>query len=148
MPDLLAGTTILAQDWPETLRVHEEANETGISSTTFIPGGTECSGTFIAATTGRAKVDFSARLSGDDTNAVRMSFEVYEGSDATGTLVESAGNATAVDRVDSTVATRSNFFTLIGLTPGVTHFIRTMHLVDGGTSGTIVRRQLEVTPAS
>lgn len=147
MPDLLAGTTILAQDTPETLRVHEEANETGISSTTFTPGGTECSGTFIASTTGRAKVDFSARLSGDGTNATRMSFEVYEGSDSSGTLVASASLAAAVDRVGSTVATRSNFFTLTGLTPGVTHFIRTMHLVDGGTTGTIVRRQLEVTPA-
>lgn len=146
MPDLLAGTTILALDTPPTLIVVEEANEDNISSTTFIPGDTECSGTFIAPTTGRIHVDFSARLSGDGTNATRLSFEIYEGTDATGILVHNPIVAIAVDRVGSAVATRSNFYVVTGLTVGLTHFIRTMHLVDGGNTGRIVRRQLNVSP--
>lgn len=148
MPDLLAGTTILAQDTPPTLKVEEEANETGISSTTYIPGDTECSGTFTASTTGRAKVDFSARLAGDNTNATRLSFELYEGSDTTGTLIQSASDAIAVDRVGGRATFRSNFYVVTGLTPGVTHFIRTMHRVLGGTGGEVIRRQIDVYPAT
>lgn len=148
MPDLLAGTTILAQDTPETVDADVSDNELNISSTSYIAGAVECSTTFTAPTTGRVIVHVYGQVSGDGTHTIMVSFEVYEGSDSTGTLKQSASDNQAVRTAD-TIRHGGDIHKMVsGLTPGVTHFARTMHRVTGGTTMDVFHRRITIEPAS
>lgn len=148
MPDLLAGTTILAQDTPRTMVVDQETDELNITSTAFIPGTAECSTTFTAPTTGRVLVHVYLATTGDGTDQCTLSFEIYEGSSTAGTLVRSAIDNNGVRAPNEIDVQRGGISAIVSqLTPGATHFIRTMHKVTGGTTIDIFHRRLIVEPA-
>lgn len=151
MPDINAGDVIEAAWWPESVRVVENTDQTNVTSTSFTAGSPECSTTFVAPESGRVGVVVAAEMKNDDTggNRIIVSFEIRVGSVA-GAVVESAkiprGVSTTGDTTASQFMTHGAMSMIEGLTGGTTYFIRTMHLVDGGTTNDIGHRRLVVTP--
>lgn len=145
MPDLLAGTTILAQDTPPSIEVQDGTNLNDLTNTTYQPGTPELGVTFSAPTSGRVMVHFYAGLNCDGTNTLFVSTELYEGTDSTGTLITSASDDRAVANTDGRSHASAQYEEGF-LTPGVTYFVRTMHRVLGGTTSDVFHRQITVSP--
>lgn len=150
MPDLLAGTTVLAQDTPSLVEAEAAENEDNISSTTPIPGTAgQCTLTFIAPTTGRVQfLIYLAGRGGSSNEELRLGVEVRQ-NDVNGAVVASAANPDdAVGTSTPTTQRISAHRTVSSLTPGATYFARTMHWVSGGSTADIFHRRLTVTPAT
>lgn len=148
MADLTAGDTVRALDFPAVAFDDEGADESNVSSTSFTAGSTVCSDTCIVGTTGKLRIDLYALLRGDGTNQLFVSFELYEGSDETGTLVLGATESRSVRIQSSDLDDKSTFWIEEGLTVGATHFVRTMHRVNGGTTADVLHRRVALSPVS
>lgn len=148
MADLLAGTTILAQDFPPTAHAEDNSAQSNITSTSYAAGSPEVGTTFTAPTTGRVEVTVFGLLRGDGTFQVYLSSEVYEGSDSTGTLVASTSDLYAAREESSAQSTHVVTRPVTGLTPGATHYVRLMHRVQGGTTNDVLLRTVTVDPKS
>lgn len=129
---------------------------TGISATGATPGvGGEVFGfNFTSPPSGQVEITLSAMVrSGADSRATYCSYQVFEGANETGTLKRGpdyrrsvmAGRAVTASGPAENCASHGPH-PLAGLTPGVTHYIRAVHWVSGGTAGSIDYRSLYVKP--
>lgn len=144
-----AGEEISIAAWPESVSVTEETNFLEISSTTFIPGSPACEALFLSPSSGRVGVVVSGSLQEQANNTrVFLSFEVYEGTSASGTLVWDAEATYGVSTSGFTggAMTLGNFTIVRPLTPGVAHYVRTMHMVEAGATSDLFSRRLVVIP--
>lgn len=152
MPDLNAGTTILAMDTPPVEQAEDGTDNDNVSSTVYIAGTPEVGTTFIAPTTGRVRVDLYLLADTDSTtNRIFLSCEVYLGTSAAGTSVASGDDTSAAvhDTTGSSVGTsRPGWRFVSGLTAGATHYVRTVHRVTAGAVSDISHRSVMVTPLS
>lgn len=150
MAEIAAGGEIDANWWPESVRFVENTDQNNVTSTTFIAGSPECSGTFIAPLSGRVGVIVAAELRQQEASQrIFLSFEIRLGSSAgavhTGAVVH-RGVSTTGDATPSNYLSHGNMSMVDGLTPKATYFIRTMQLVSGGTTNDIGHRRVCVIP--
>lgn len=156
MPDLLAGTTVKANDTPLTV-FNEQVGAYTFTITTFgvgVTGGTyaDCGVAFVAPTTGRVEIGWSGE--GQNTTAasacelspfIRTGATVGAGT----TVLASVINNKL--RLVSSAANGINHagMTMIqsGLTPGTTYNVRLDHRVSGNT-GTWTYRKVSVKPCT
>lgn len=157
MPDLLAGTTILALDTPPTQFFTQGNDELAFTSQTYIPGASSCGVTFVAPTTGRVKVNWHSRFQSNTTGPVRtaLTVQIREGATVgSGTIVETASDAHALETPQDDPAggnTRQGegtFRIISDLTPGQTYNAQLMHRMMGAGNGTVFDRSISVTPQS
>jgi hypothetical protein len=152
MAEAKVGDEISTDWWPESVTVNEGTDQLNVTSTVYIAGTPECGVEFVSPKTGRVGISVAADMRNNDTagNRIFVSYEVYEGSDATGTLVQSPlaarGVSTSGDTAGSEAMRHGNMSMVEGLTPGVDHYVRTMHQVSGGTTNDIFHRTLVVIP--
>lgn len=151
MAEIQAGDEIDARWWPDSVRVVENTDQLNITSTSFTAGSPECSTTFVAPLSGRVRVTVAAEMRNDDTagNRVFVSFEIRLGTVAGAVHTAASvgrGVSTTGDTSASQFMTHGNSSMVDALTPKATYFIRTMHLVGGGTTNDIGHRRLVVIP--
>lgn len=137
MPDLLAGTTILALDTPPAVFARQGAALV-LTSADFEPTDPPCAATFVAPTTGRVLITYWVRW---DAAAVSDQMEadvnVWQGSDDTGTEVHAANSVTGgidaeSNSSDSTVHNNAPSWRYVdGLTAGDTFYVE-LHIHTGG----------------
>lgn len=152
MPDLLAGSRVLALDTPPTVSAAESSSfdATSTSYTTTATGGSyaEVAAVFTAPTSGRVKVSVAARLINSTTGGTLVTVEVREGDTiGSGTVVDSAIDATGTSHYGATFARSGISHILTGLTPGDSYNARLLHRVTAGT-GSFAMRELIVEPLS
>lgn len=150
MAEIAAGGEIDANWWPESVRIVENTDQVNVSSTTFIAGSPECSGTFIAPLSGRVAVIVAAELIQQEvSNRIFVSFEIRltnsAGAVHTAAVVH-RGVSTTGDATPSAFMSHGNMSMVDGLTPKATYFIRTMQIVSGGTTNDIGHRRVCVIP--
>jgi hypothetical protein len=148
MPDLLAGTTVLAADTPTARTQTDSTDELGFTSTTYIQGGTVVGVVFTAPTTGRVMVIWGVRLQ-SNTAAVRAvaSASVRNGSSiGAGTLVDGATDQSAIESAAQARAQASRHRTVTGLTAGSTYNAVIEHKVSAAGNGDIFDRDIAVIP--
>lgn len=153
MTDILAGATIRSADFPAAQFAQDTTILGDLSNTTFQPGSPVVDTTFTAPTSGRVWVVLGAgaRDNAGTNNHAQVSFEIYEGSDATGTLVVSPSHEMSVTPSDSATANYHRVgaaYLIGGLTPEATHYTRMVHRVSGGTSVDITIRDIAVIPTT
>ena len=152
MPEIKTGEIVETEWWPESVTVTEDTDISDISSTSFTPGSPVCATTFVAPRSGRVGVAVSAEMREESLgNRLFVSYEIYQGTSAAGTLVRSAragfGVSTNGDAGGtSQFMTLGNMSMVENLVEGATHYIRTMHSVDAGTTNDIGLRRLTVIP--
>lgn len=138
----------------DTAFASTSTDESGFTSTTFIPGGTVVGTAFTAPSSGKVAITFSCGfLQNINTNVTIISCEVKTGGTiGSGTLAGAAANgdralvcgrAVNSGAVAQSQGSRRVLYT--GLTPNATYNVRMMHAVDGG-SGTITYREVLVEP--
>lgn len=149
MPDILVGATIKSQDFPAAVYQQDTTTLTDVSNTTYATGSPVVDVTFTAPTSGRVWLLIGAGMSDSGGNRPFVSAEVYEGVDATGTLILAADDITH-GVVGVNTATRglniSRATNVTGLTVGATHYARLVHRVTGGTTIDIDQRDITVIP--
>jgi hypothetical protein len=141
----LAGDTIRALDFPAAAENEATTDITGISSTTYIPGASTCETTFVAGTSGKVEIKVNGRIHSDGTNRIWLSYELYEGASAAGTLIQAGEDNNAISTKTSGAEegqSQSKIHT--GLTVGATHFVRTVHRVAAGSGGAVTHRRISV----
>jgi hypothetical protein len=148
--EIQAGGEIDARWWPESVRIVENTDQDNITSTTFIAGSPECSGTFVAPLSGRVAVALAGTLRQQEVSLrVFLSFEIRLGTSAgavhTAAVVH-RGISTTGDATLSNYLSHANTSMVDGLTPKATYFIRTMHSTAGGTGNDISYRRVCVIP--
>lgn len=150
--DLVAGTRILAADFPVGVGVVDDTNQENISTTTYTAGSPVVDRTFVAPTSGRILliVGGGARdNAGTPSNRAFITPEVFEGVDASGTQVlppdVTTRGVTSVN-TSSTPGFWCRASLLEGLTPEATHYARVLYRVDGGTTVDVIARDIEVIP--
>lgn len=151
--EIKPGDEISSAWWPESVEASDATQISNITSTSFTPGSPEVGVQFTSARTGRAAVCVSAGMFEQSAgDRLFVSFEVYEGEDATGTLVASANVGFGISTHGDTTAGGSsemvhgNMAMVENLTPGVTHYARMVHAVDGGTTNDVRQRRITVIP--
>ncbi|WP_432247717.1 hypothetical protein ACRAR1_07155 [Streptomyces sanyensis] len=150
MPDLLAGSTLLALDTPATVQASASASydATSTTYTTTATGGSysEVAVVFTAPTTGRVEISLAARLINSGSFGSLVTVEVRIGSTiGSGAVVDSALDNTGTSRYGTTFARSGITHLLSGLTPGASYNARLLHRVTGGT-GSFAMRELIVKP--
>lgn len=155
MPDLRAGSTVLAADFPPTVYLLDTTTISNITETTYTVGSPEVGVTFVAPTTGRVKITVGGGLRNNAANSDRIALapQVFLGtSSGTEVLaptvfrgVSSEGIATAGD-----YAYRGRTTLLEGLTPGSEYYARVMYIKFGtaGSTPDISARDILVEPAT
>jgi hypothetical protein len=152
VPDLTAGSRVLAADTPPTVDDTQTASFT-FNLTTFgidADSGTyvDCGTAFLAPTTGRVIVHFAASLDNDGANSTRIAPVIREGSTVgSGTEIVAALNDNALLNVGTEERRYGASLLVEGLTPEASYNVRLEHRVSGG-NGTIQNRQVIVTPAT
>lgn len=151
--EIKAGDEITTEWWPESVEAQDATTISNITSTSFIAGTPELGVNFVSAKTGRCAVCVSAGMFEQSAgDRLFISFQVYEGDDATGVLVRSARTGNGISTHGDTTAggsgemVKGNMTMVEGLTPGVTHYARVMHSVDGGTTNDLRQRRITVIP--
>jgi len=151
MPDLLAGSQILALDTPPTQSAIGDPtfDLTSATFTTAATAGsyTEVAVVFTAPTTGRIKWTASARLINSATGGTLVTCEVREGATiGSGTVVDVAADR-GPSHYGASFARLGTSRMVSGLTPGATYNARLLHRVTTGT-GSIALRELIVEPCT
>ena len=150
MPDLSAGTTVLAQDTPPSVTDSEVSflTTTSTSYTAAAGGGTsaDCAVTFVAPTTGRVLLLYAATLDNSGANSTYATPEVRTGSSIGGGAVTLAASDDNAVRAEGTSAIRYGVHHMLsGLTAGADYNARLLHRVTAGT-GTLDERTITVVP--
>lgn len=136
MPDLLAGTTILAQDTPPVVYARIPDIFDNFTTTGYEPTATPCEITFLAPTTGRIKINIFVRADAD-TDGERFSADVeVRENDGTGTVVHSPDSTTGAVQWEWPTAAAANsnisgWRYITGLTPGATYWAQLQFNVTG-----------------
>ena len=144
-----AGQIIRAADFDGFAAVTQDTAESGVTSTTFIPGTAVCGTTFVAPTSGRVVVNWAARVEVNTSSArAQVTVQVREGATiGSGTVVSGISGPSSVE-IGITADIRLAGGTIrevTGLTPGSTYNVQTMHAVSSGTAD-ILSRRFVVTP--
>lgn len=152
MPDLLAGSTVRAADFPPAVADAETGNFT-TTSVSYASSGTgtyvDCAVVFTAPTSGRVKISLSARVLNSTTSGTLVSAETRLGDIiGSGTVVEAAADAHAVVGFGTNLHRLGVTHMLDGLTPGAVYNTRLLHKVNAASTGTINQRELIVEPLS
>ena len=154
MTDFLAGQTLTPLHFPPTVTNFQVGSFT-FNATTFgtdNDSGTyvDCGVAFVAATTGRALINFGGSTDNDTAAAFTIMAPVVRagGTVGSGTTFLAASDDEALS-VGSTVAMRlaPPAVLVTGLTPGDTYNVRLEHRVSAGI-GTLLRRRVTVAPAT
>lgn len=146
-----AGALIGPGDSPPAAAAGDSTVISNMTSTTFIPGTPVVACTFTAPASGRVKITVGGAMRDDaGLNRVIMAPEVYEGTNASGTLVLGTSN-TVLTEVSSPAEATGYYYTsrssvLDGLTPGATYYARLVRRVTGGSTCDIARRDIIVRP--
>lgn len=152
MPDIGIGDQISTKWWPAAVEAEQATDNLNIASVTYIvPPTAACSLTFTASRTGRAGVCVAGNWVQSSTlNRLFLSYEVYLGTSAAGTLIRSARDLFGVSDHGSTLTSTEigwgNMSMIEGLTEGATYFARVMTRVDGGATNDITHQRLIVFP--
>lgn len=153
MPDLLAGTVVNALDTPPTVS-NEQTGQFTFNATTFgvdADSGSyvDCGVAFTACTTGRATLHYAAALFNDTAaQFTAMSPVIRTGSTVgAGAVVLAASFDTCVSNTGTSNIVSARHHRVTGLTPGTIYNVRLEHAVGGGI-GTLLRRAVEVAPAT
>ena len=152
MPDLPPGSVVRANDTPP---IQWSSQTTSISTVTTTYTTTVSAGTYVATavaftapTTGRVKITVAARLDNSAVAGTHLSAETKTGSTiGSGTTVEAAADATAVQNYSGTQIHGEVSHILEGLTPGDIYNTVLLHRVTSGT-GSFAFRYLIVEPVS
>jgi hypothetical protein len=151
MPDILAGATIKAADFPPASRDSSNVSQVNVTATPT-EGSPVVATTFVAPTSGKVEIVVGGAIQ-DDTASSRGFIEpqVFEGGDATGAEVAAVGTARRYAQRGTTGAAPefgSRSTLLAGLTPGQTYYARVMVYASGGTTVDIIQRSIEVFPTT
>lgn len=157
MPDLTAGSTILAQDTPTPAEASQNADETGFTDTSYTAGASECGDTFVAPTSGRVLVLWHSRFETNTTNTrTLVTVEVRTGGTiGSGTVVSAASDTSALESISNDAAggvggnarLQAGMWRIVsGLTAGDTYNVRTMHRMTSAGNGDIFDRSVAVIP--
>lgn len=140
MPDLLAGTEIMALDAPPPDYDFEDTLQTDISSTSYTAPTNACSVTFTAPTSGRVKIVAGGGFrDNSNNNQGSLGVEVRE-TDVSGTVVETPS---AYGRGITSMGEASDYYfhgritILENLTPGQVYFARIMIKAQTTTSSSV-----------
>jgi hypothetical protein len=153
MPDLLAGTEILAQDFPPAVWAQDTTAINNPTNTTYAPGTPEVGTTFTAPTTGRVLLVVGGGLGNSaSSDRIYLSPEVFLGTSSAGTQVLppvllSRGFSSEYAAAAFHYGSRESI--LEGLTPGAVYYARIVFKVnpDPGTqTGDIACRDITVVP--
>ncbi len=147
MPQLSAGTEVLAIDYPPSLYEYDTTNIDNISAATFTAGSPQVSGTFSGPTSGQVLVIVGGSSKGSDR--IHQGVQLRE-DDSSGLVIETPQ---VTDHGFGGAETTSNYqyggrMTLFeGLVQAQTYFARHMYrALDGGTQGDIGDRSLCMIP--
>jgi hypothetical protein len=155
VPDLLAGSTVKALDFPPTVDNFDNTSIDNITATTYQTGSPEVGVTFTGPTTGRVKITVGGgvRNNGSNDDRVVLSPQVFE-DDSSGTEV--LAPSVAQRGCSSVGGFTNNGFQYLdrtslleNLTPGQTYYARVQYLTNTG-AGTcdISARSIIVEPAT
>lgn len=154
MPDLLAGTIVTGLDTPPPASDAQAAFlSPNVTSTAYAAGAPVCGAPFVAPTTGRVTIWWSAWL--DNTTAgggggalTFVSIRVGTGGAVGGgTELLTPTDDESIANDGQAAIRASTFYLMTGLTPGLTYNVQLMHRVSGG-SGAIARRRVLVLPST
>lgn len=152
MTDILAGATIKTADFPAAAFERDTTTQTNQSNTAFATGSPVVDVTFTAPRSGRILLMLGGGVQDDagTNHHARISAEIYEGTDATGTLVFAAAQNRSVTPMDSATSFQqvAGIYQVDGLTAEATHYARVMHQVSGGTSVDITVRDITIVPTT
>lgn len=138
---------IVIENLTAVQQVDETADETGITSTTFIAGTASLSTTFVAPPSGKVAITVRAATENSDVGTTTpVSFEVRN-DNVGGTVVFAANDSDSVASQGPQFIQASIRTIVTGLTFGNTYFVRTMHKRSGtGGTGSIFSRGLIIEP--
>lgn len=146
-----SGDQISAGYWPESVQSDDGTTISNITSTSYITGSPVVSVTFTAPKTGRVGVCIGGGLVEQAAgNRTWISYELYLGSSASGTLIHAGidvrGVNTSGDATASGDQTLGNMSMEENLTPGATYYAQVVYKVTGGSTNDITRRRIIVIP--
>lgn len=147
MPDLAAGTRILAADWPDAADAADSTDFLNITNTSYSSGPPEVGTTFVAPTSGRVLVGVGGQFRGPDRIVIAP--QIFLGTSSAGTLVLPANltERALVGPTSGQSSAWSRFTLLDGLTAGATHYARTLHrCIDGIGAADIFDREITIVP--
>lgn len=151
MPDTFAGDEITRDHWPAAKIARNLVAIDDISNTSFA-AGTTCELTFVAPSSGRVAVVVQGGIDQDSAgNRVFITYELYLGDSASGTLIVAAKEANGISSNGGPASNDlicGNLTMVAGLTPGATHFARMMHRTEGGATNDVTFRKLIVFPVA
>lgn len=151
MPDTFAGDEITRDHWPAAKIARNLVAIDDISNTAFA-AGTTCELTFVAPSSGRVAVVVQGGIDQDSAgNRAFITYELYLGDSAGGTLIVAAKEANGISSNGGPASSDlicGNLTMVAGLTPGATHFARMMHRTEGGATNDITFRKLIVFPVA
>lgn len=150
MPDIAPGDLIEALLFTPTVEASSGSSITGITNTSWTAGSPVVDTTFLVPPTGRVEVTVGGGIVSESTHRIFLSYEIYEGTSSSGTLVHAANRIYGIGIGDTdTFAYASRTRTIFALTPRTTHYIRLMHEVNNSAaSASIVYRDVSVKPAT
>lgn len=158
MAAINAGAKIRTTDRPDAAGDESQDGIAGITDTSFVTGSPVVETLFDAPPSGTVLVFVGGGARDNtSTNKIEMDYEIYEGIDATGTLVKAVsasqtGYISLGGNVGGSPAGADYHYysrgrLVRGLTAGATHYARLMYRATGGTTADISDRQLIVIPA-
>lgn len=128
---------------PATVTHYQSSNEDGFTNTSWNKGSNTCGVTFVAGTSGKVRVDWSARMETNTGDGVLVSVEVRTGSSiGSGSVVASASDDFAIETAGVAAGNnqQSQFRLVAGLTPGNTYNACLVHRVTAGNADIFARR--------
>lgn len=150
MTDIRAGDEISKDWWPASVVDRDFTEQADISSATYVTGSPVVDVLFVAPLSGRVVVALQAGIDQDSAgNRALVSYQMYEGTSASGTLVQAPRDEYGVSSPGSAASdemVQGNMSMVAGLTPGATHYARVVHRVDAGTTNDVTFRELIVFP--
>lgn len=144
-----AGQFIRAADFPAPANASSSTDELGFTNTTFGPGTTTVGVSFVAATSGRAKIDYNVLMEANTANHVVVSVTTRAGGViGSGTSFQSASLDEAI--YSSNVAGQdfaaAGTRYLSGLAAGSTYNSVIEFRMDAAGNGDIFYRSITVAP--
>lgn len=122
------------------------ATTTSGSWTPTLTGGSGCSTTFVAPSSGVVEIYIAAEFVNSASSICRLGYELREGNViGSGTVVQAADAARDVGHTGTSPSVQGALHKVSGLTPGATYNVQQMFIVGGGT-GTYTYRRLSVHP--
>lgn len=149
-----AGQRLTAAAVNDVLGVTEDDVQAAVGTTTStsytatLTGGTACSSTFVAPTSGKVVIHYDALMQNSGANFSYSAPQVRTGSSiGSGTVVFGADDAYALTHNGTNALRYGGSAPVTGLTAGATYNIQLLHRVTAGT-GTYSRKSIIVEPVT